>query len=173
MPPKNQDKKGGKPSASKVVADKTFGMKNKKGGKAQRDIQRLQSQMSTAGTPEEKRKREEKARLEREKKAAEDARRETAELFKPAQSQKVPFGVDPKTVVCVYFKKGFCEKGRCRGIVDVGRLLIRAQARSASLRMTWLSRENRRRRTCMRMLGVTLRRRILWRTGTRRSFVRL
>ncbi|KAF8538536.1 hypothetical protein BDD12DRAFT_741078 [Trichophaea hybrida] len=111
MPPKNQDKKV-KPTAAKIVADKTFGMKNKKGGKAQKDIQRLQSQASSAGTPEEKRKREEKAQREREKKAAEEAKRETAELFKPVQVQKVPFGVDPKTVVCIFFKKNICEKGK-------------------------------------------------------------
>lgn len=31
------------------------------------------------------------------------------------QVQKVPFGVDPKTVLCVFFKKGHCEKGkRCK-----------------------------------------------------------
>jgi chromatin remodeling complex protein RSC6 len=28
------------------------------------------------------------------------------------QTQKVPFGVDPKSVVCVYFKNGNCEKER-------------------------------------------------------------
>lgn len=38
-----------------------------------------------------------------------------AQLFKPVQSQKVPFGVDPKSVLCVYFKNGNCEKGtRCK-----------------------------------------------------------
>jgi len=110
MPPK-QTKGGTKPSATKVVADKTFGMKNKKGGKAQKEIQRFQSQAASAGTAEEKRKREEKERREAEKRAAEEAKRETAELFKPVQVQKVPFGVDPKTVLCVFFKKGGCEKG--------------------------------------------------------------
>ena len=35
-----------------------------------------------------------------------------AELFKPVQVQKVPFGVDPKTVVCQFYKKGNCEKGK-------------------------------------------------------------
>jgi hypothetical protein len=109
MPPKNAG--GKKPSTSKIVEDKTFGMKNKKGGKAQKDIQRLQSQAASGGSAEEKRKREEKARREAEKKAAEEAKRETAELFKPVQVQKVPFGVDPKTVLCVFFKKGNCEKG--------------------------------------------------------------
>jgi len=109
MAPKNVPKV--KASASKVVADKTFGMKNKKGGKAQRDIQRMQSQAANSGTAEEKRKAAEKAKREAEKKAAEDAKRETAELFKPVQVQKVPFGVDPKTVVCAFYKKGNCEKG--------------------------------------------------------------
>jgi hypothetical protein len=38
-----------------------------------------------------------------------------AELFKPIQVQKVPFGVDPKTVVCIFYKQGNCEKGkRCK-----------------------------------------------------------
>ncbi|KAI5819454.1 hypothetical protein BZA77DRAFT_156348 [Pyronema omphalodes] len=111
MPPKQQDKKV-KPTAAKVVADKTFGMKNKKGGKAQKDIARLQSQVQNSGSDAEKKKREEKARREAEKAAAEQAKREVAELFKPIQTQKVPFGVDPKTVLCIFFKKGHCEKGK-------------------------------------------------------------
>jgi hypothetical protein len=28
------------------------------------------------------------------------------------QTQKVPLGVDPKTVLCIFFKQGNCEKGR-------------------------------------------------------------
>ncbi|TFK60130.1 hypothetical protein BDN72DRAFT_546392 [Pluteus cervinus] len=37
-------------------------------------------------------------------------------MFKPIQApQKVPFGVDPKTVLCVYFKAGTCDKGvKCK-----------------------------------------------------------
>lgn len=49
---------------------------------------------------------------EKEKFAEEKAKREAAELFKPVQVQKVPFGVDPKTVVCQFWKKGFCDKGK-------------------------------------------------------------
>ena len=26
--------------------------------------------------------------------------------------QKVPFGVDPKTVLCIFYKQGNCEKGK-------------------------------------------------------------
>lgn len=35
-----------------------------------------------------------------------------AELFKPVQIQKVPFGVDPKTIVCQFYKAGTCTKGK-------------------------------------------------------------
>lgn len=114
MPPKKNDKGGGKkPSAQKTVEDKTFGMKNKKGGAAQKQIAQMNASAKNGGSAEQKRKEAEKAQREREKKAAEDAKRETALLMaKPAQIQKVPFGVDPKTVVCIFFKKGDCEKGK-------------------------------------------------------------
>ncbi|KAL0638353.1 Translation machinery-associated protein 46 [Maublancomyces gigas] len=113
MPPKGKDTKGGmKPSVQKTVQDKTFGLKNKKGGKAQKAIAQLQSQVSAGGTPEEKRKAADKAKREAEKIAAEQAKKEVADLFKPVQVQKVPFGVDPKSVVCVYYKNGHCEKGK-------------------------------------------------------------
>ncbi|KAK3172273.1 hypothetical protein OEA41_005593 [Lepraria neglecta] len=111
MPPKKEEKKA-KPAAAKVVADKTFGMKNKKGAQAQKQIQAIQSQAAQAKTPEQKRKEAEKAQREKDKAAAEQAKRETAELFKPVQVQKVPFGVDPKTVVCIFYKQGNCEKGK-------------------------------------------------------------
>ncbi|KAI9841780.1 MAG: hypothetical protein M1837_000374, partial [Sclerophora amabilis] len=60
----------------------------------------------------QKRKDAEKAQREAEKKASEAAKRETADLFKPVQVQKVPFGVDPKTVLCQFYKNGNCEKGK-------------------------------------------------------------
>lgn len=72
----------------------------------------MKQAQSQAKTPEEKRKQAEKEAKEKEKKAAEQAQKETAELFKPVQVQKVPFGVDPKTVVCQFWKKGNCEKGK-------------------------------------------------------------
>lgn len=114
MPPKkNKDGGGKKPSTSKVVEDKTFGMKNKKGAVAQKQIAQMKAQAKSGGNPEQKRKEAEKAQRERDKKAAEAAKREAEMLLnKPAQIQKVPFGVDPKTVVCIFFKKGNCEKGK-------------------------------------------------------------
>merc|ERR1712198_92386 len=41
---------------------------------------------------------------------------ELNELFKPVQKQQVvPAGVDPKSVLCQYFKQGTCQKGfRCK-----------------------------------------------------------
>ncbi|KAI9810675.1 MAG: hypothetical protein M1827_006134 [Pycnora praestabilis] len=109
MPPKKDQPKG-KGSSTKVVEDKTFGMKNKKGGAAQKEITRIKAQVATGGSPEEKRKAAEKAQKEKDKLASEQAQRENAELFKPVQVQKVPFGVDPKTVVCQFYKKGHCKK---------------------------------------------------------------
>ncbi|KAL9072887.1 MAG: hypothetical protein Q9161_003258 [Pseudevernia consocians] len=111
MPPKKEEKKA-KPSSTKLVADKTFGMKNKKGAQAQKQIQQIQTQAAQAKTPDQKRKEAEKAQREKDKAASEQAKRETAELFKPVQVQKVPFGVDPKTVLCTFYKQGNCEKGK-------------------------------------------------------------
>ncbi|KAJ5980672.1 Translation machinery-associated protein 46 [Penicillium waksmanii] len=106
-------KKADQPKKKKTtVDDKTFGMKNKKGGAAKKQIQQLQAQSVSNKTPDDKRKAAEKLQLAAEKKAAEDAKREAADLFKPIQAQKVPFGVDPKTVLCLFHKKGGCEKGR-------------------------------------------------------------
>ncbi|KAL8946746.1 MAG: hypothetical protein Q9183_007865, partial [Haloplaca sp. 2 TL-2023] len=114
MPPK-KDNAPKKASATKIVEDKTFGMKNKKGGTAAKKIAQIQSAAASAKTPEQKRKEAEKAQREKEKAASEAAKRETADLFKPVQVQKVPFGVDPKTVVCMFYKQGNCEKGkRCK-----------------------------------------------------------
>ncbi|KAM3534185.1 hypothetical protein MY4038_002575 [Beauveria bassiana] len=102
-----------KASAAKVVEDRTFGMKNKKGASAQKQIAQMTSNLKGSGSAEQKKKEAEKAQREREKKAAEDAKKEAALLLgRPAQVQKIPFGVDPKTVVCIFWKKGDCEKGK-------------------------------------------------------------
>ncbi|KAL9007607.1 MAG: hypothetical protein Q9173_007163, partial [Seirophora scorigena] len=111
MPPK-KDNAPKKPNAAKVAEDKTFGMKNKKGSTAKKQIAQIQASAASAKTPEQKRKEAEKVQREKEKLASEQAKRETAELFKPVQVQKVPFGVDPKTVLCMFFKQGNCEKGK-------------------------------------------------------------
>jgi hypothetical protein len=123
MPPKKGPEPA-KPKTKASVEDKTFGMKNKKGGQAKKQIERLNAQAASNKTPEQKRKEAEKAAREKEKLAAEKAKAEAAELFKPVQVQKAPLGVDPKTVLCVFFKQGNCEKGKkCKFShdLDVGR----------------------------------------------------
>lgn len=84
----------------------------KKGGAAQKAIKQIHASQHANKSAEQKKKDAEKAAKEQEKKAAEEARKEVADLFKPVQVQKVPFGVDPKTVVCQFYKKGTCEKGK-------------------------------------------------------------
>ncbi|KAK3051970.1 Translation machinery-associated protein 46 [Extremus antarcticus] len=111
MPPKKAQNEPAKKKMS--VEDKTFGMKNKKGATAQKQIKQIAQATATAKTPEQKKKEAEKVQREKDKLAADQAKRETAELLgKPIQTQKVPFGVDPKTVLCEFFRKGMCDKGR-------------------------------------------------------------
>ncbi|KAK0546391.1 Translation machinery-associated protein 46 [Tilletia horrida] len=107
MPPKKQQEKK---KSDSVKVDKTFGMKNKKGAATQRAMAQIKQQQAMAGKTKEdlakeKRKEEEKKL----KAAAEKARKEEAALFTIIQP-KVPFGVDPKTVVCEFWKHGRCDK---------------------------------------------------------------
>ncbi|KAH9173645.1 hypothetical protein EDB89DRAFT_2068437 [Lactarius sanguifluus] len=107
MPPKKQQQ----PQSSSSKA-KTFGLKNKnKSAKVQKQVAQIQAQAAVAGKSRET--------LEEEKR-----RKEEAALLKPVQAQKVPFGVDPKTVLCAFFKAGHCDKGnKCKFShdPDVGR----------------------------------------------------
>ncbi|ORX34638.1 hypothetical protein BD324DRAFT_634307 [Kockovaella imperatae] len=101
----------------KVKDDKTFGMKNKKGAKVQKYIATVEKQASASGKNKQDiaKEKEKQARVEA-KKAEEAKKKLDAELFRTAiQVQKVPFGTDPKTVLCAYFKAGYCEKGnKCK-----------------------------------------------------------
>ncbi|CUM64351.1 uncharacterized protein PRCAT00001953001 [Priceomyces carsonii] len=119
MPPKKQqpsDKNKAKAKA-KSAEDKTFGLKNKnKSKKVQQQIHQIKS---GADGGLAKKKEEDNQRRAAEKKAAEDAKREAAALF-GIQQQKVPFGVDPKSILCEFFKKGLCNKGnKCKFSHDV------------------------------------------------------
>ncbi|KAG8818641.1 hypothetical protein FRC17_010760 [Serendipita sp. 399] len=114
MPPKKQNT----PSGSKQAVDKTFGMKNKnKSAKVQKIAAQIEKEQSRAGkSPAVLAKEKEKELRAKEKAAEEKRKKEEAELFKPVQAvQKVPFGVDPKTVLCAFYKAGTCEKGnKCK-----------------------------------------------------------
>lgn len=83
----------------------------KKGSVAQKQMKQIAAAAASSKSADDKKKEAQKQQREREKAAAEQARKEAAELFKPVQTQKVPFGVDPKTVLCQFFKAGNCEKG--------------------------------------------------------------
>lgn len=116
MPPK-RNAGGEKGKVKKSVDDKTFGMKNKKGSKAQKYVAQVAQAAQNAGKSKEKKAQEEirlaalaRKELEAKKKA------ELNDIFRPVQlAQKVPFGVDPKTILCSYFKQGTCQKGnRCK-----------------------------------------------------------
>ncbi|KAK6905157.1 hypothetical protein I203_105977 [Kwoniella mangroviensis CBS 8507] len=105
------------PKAKAAKDDKTFGMKNKnKSSKVQKYIATVQKQQADAGKSKaDKAKEAEKQKKEEAKASALAKKKMESELFKTAQVQKVPFGTDPKTVLCVFFKNGHCEKGsKCK-----------------------------------------------------------
>ncbi|CAI5758381.1 unnamed protein product [Candida verbasci] len=109
--PQPSDKSKAKAKA-KSADDKTFGLKNKnKSKKVQQQINQIKSGVDGGLA---KRKEAEAKRKAEEKKASEDAKREAAKLF-GIQPQKVPFGVDPKSILCEFFKQGLCTKGnKCK-----------------------------------------------------------
>uniref|UniRef100_A0A7N0TLN2 C3H1-type domain-containing protein n=1 Tax=Kalanchoe fedtschenkoi TaxID=63787 RepID=A0A7N0TLN2_KALFE len=108
MPPKQA--KADIAKKQKQVEDKTFGLKNKNKSKnVQKYVQSLNQSVQPKVDPSKvaakKKKEEEKAR-----------EKELNELFKVAISQpKVPPGVDPKSILCEFFKAGQCAKGfKCK-----------------------------------------------------------
>ena len=117
MPPKNAtSKKNEQKKKEKVIEDKTFGLKNKKGGKAQKYIANVEKQVQGGGNPDFRKQELEKQKKKLEKEAELKRLEETKSLFKSVQSaQKVEAGVDPKTVFCAFFKQNLCKKGdRCK-----------------------------------------------------------
>ncbi|KXS21340.1 hypothetical protein M427DRAFT_27736 [Gonapodya prolifera JEL478] len=115
MPPKSA--KSEQKAKAKIVEDKTFGLKNKnKSSKVAKYVEQVKKQVDQMGNRKVMEAKEKaKMDLAARKKAEEEKKKEMAELFKPVQVQKVPFGVDPKTVLCQFFKAGHCEKGaKCK-----------------------------------------------------------
>ncbi|KAK9920796.1 hypothetical protein M0R45_029342 [Rubus argutus] len=109
MPPKQQAK-ADLAKKQKMVEDKTFGLKNKNKSKnVQKYVHSLQQSVQPKPDPSKtaakKKKEEEKAKD-----------KELNELFKVAVSQpKVPVGVDPKSILCEFYKAGQCAKGfKCK-----------------------------------------------------------
>ncbi|KAF8340330.1 uncharacterized protein EI90DRAFT_3143820 [Cantharellus anzutake] len=121
MPPKKQEKQA---SSSKAAIDKTFGLKNKKGAKNQKLVAQIKQQQSVTGkSPATLAKERERELRAKEKAEAEKKAKEDAKLFAQAP-QKVPPGVDPKSIYCNFHKAGYCERGnKCKFShdPDVGR----------------------------------------------------
>ncbi|XP_033207257.1 zinc finger CCCH domain-containing protein 15 homolog [Belonocnema kinseyi] len=132
MPPKKTSAPSKKVEAKKkekVIEDKTFGMKNKKGAKQQKFIQQVEKQVKSGGLNPRKVDDPNAKKLEKEKKLKEQ--QELALIFKPVQTQKVEKGIDPKSVICAFFKQGQCTKGnKCKFSHD---LTIERKAEKRSL----------------------------------------
>ncbi|CAM9198525.1 unnamed protein product [Lampetra planeri] len=95
--------------------DKTFGLKNKKGAKQQKFIKNVTQQVKYGQQSARQVAQSEgdKTNKKADKKKELD---ELNELFKPVvAAQKVSKGVDPKSVLCAFFKQGQCTKGdKCK-----------------------------------------------------------
>ncbi|XP_016309668.1 zinc finger CCCH domain-containing protein 15 [Sinocyclocheilus anshuiensis] len=119
MPPKKPpqaagNKKTQEKKKEKIIEDKTFGLKNKKGAKQQKFIKAVTQQVKYG----QQNPRQIAAEAEKNKKK-DDKKKELSELnelFKPVVgAQKVSKGVDPKSVLCAFFKQGQCTKGdKCK-----------------------------------------------------------
>ncbi|KAF4109460.1 zinc finger CCCH domain-containing protein 15 [Onychostoma macrolepis] len=119
MPPKKPaqatgSKKTQEKKKEKIIEDKTFGLKNKKGAKQQKFIKAVTQQVKYG----QQNSRQVAAEAEKSKKK-DDKKKELSELnelFKPVvAAQKVSKGVDPKSVLCAFFKQGQCTKGdKCK-----------------------------------------------------------
>lgn len=117
MPPKSKKNEPGKKAEQKkkekIIEDKTFGLKNKKGGKQQKYIQTVAKQVqygNKSAREMEKLQQEKLSKKEQKKKELE----ELTAIFKPVE-QKIGKGADPKSVLCAFFKQGLCTKGdKCK-----------------------------------------------------------
>lgn len=125
--PKNKvavDKVSGLPSVPELCRQlttshpcllvQTFGLANKGGKKAKQVAQQQQlSWQQTGKNPDALAKEKEKELKAKLKEAELKRKKEEAALFQTVIVQpKVPFGVDPKTIMCAFFKAGICEKGK-------------------------------------------------------------
>ncbi|KAK4292105.1 hypothetical protein Pmani_035104 [Petrolisthes manimaculis] len=140
MPPKNaqkggaaQSKKADQKKKDKIIEDKTFGLKNKKGAKQQKFIQQVQHQVKYGGNKSARELEKEKDNLTKKK---DDKKKELAELnaiFKPVQN--LSKGSDPKSILCAFFKQGTCGKGaKCKFSHDLN-IERKAEKRSAYVDM--------------------------------------
>jgi hypothetical protein len=121
MSAKKGAKKVDQKKVAKIVDDKTFGMKNKnKSKKVQQYISTVKTQTAHSLGGNKKVGEEVKSK----KQLAAEKAAELNQLFKPVVDKKaqVAAGVDPKSVVCQFFKAGTCTKGnRCKFSHDLSK----------------------------------------------------
>lgn len=128
---KEAAKKARAKRAAKAAEDKTFGLKNKnKSKKVQKYVESLKKQ-----DPLLRKKQELAKRKAAEKKALEKARKDASKLLTPSlPRQKVPFGVDPKSILCQYFKLGLCTRGKnCKFSHDMSLMKETAKAKDSPM----------------------------------------
>ncbi|KAK3082809.1 hypothetical protein FSP39_005975 [Pinctada imbricata] len=114
MPPKKNEpsKKTQEKKKDKVIEDKTFGLKNKKGAKQQQFIKHVTNQVKFGNQKASK-----MTDLQKQQEAKKTSKKKEADelnaLFRPVQT--VSKGADPKSVLCAFFKQGQCSKGaKCK-----------------------------------------------------------
>ncbi|KAH9421746.1 hypothetical protein DERP_002033 [Dermatophagoides pteronyssinus] len=114
MPPKKKpdtSKKTDLKKKEKIIEDKTFGLKNKKGAKTQKYIQQVQHQVKYGNSSKKNLEQPTVSKKDEKKKELE----ELNQIFRPVASQKIDKGVDPKSVLCAFYKSGQCSKGdKCK-----------------------------------------------------------
>jgi len=122
MAPKKGDSKNAKAAEKakaeakkKVAEDKTFGLKNKNKSKVVKSYVQQVHQSVNAKSQKDKRLEAEKD-PKKKKEAEKKVQEELNDLFQVAIKQpKVPPGVDPKSIMCEYYKRGQCTKGfKCK-----------------------------------------------------------
>lgn len=88
-------------------------MKNKKGAKAQQQVKIIQQQQQQAGKSREALAKQKQK--EEEKRLKAEAEKKLKAEGPPIVQPRVPFGVDPKSITCNFWKAGRCDKGsKCK-----------------------------------------------------------
>ncbi|KAI8775940.1 zinc finger CCCH domain-containing protein 15 isoform X1 [Biomphalaria glabrata] len=118
MPPKKKPNEPSKKTEvkkkEKIIEDKTFGLKNKKGAKQQKFIKNVTQQVVHGNQKSSRLEAQQLADKAAKKDEKKKLQEEINALFKPV-AQTVSKGVDPKSVLCAFFKQGQCSKGdKCK-----------------------------------------------------------
>lgn len=118
MPPKKKpnepSKKTDQKKKEKIIEDKTFGLKNKKGARQQKFIKNVTNQVVHGNQKTSKLQATQEAEKSKKKDEKKKLQDEINALFKPV-TQTVSKGADPKSVLCAFFKQGQCTKGdKCK-----------------------------------------------------------